>query len=72
MGQVDLRRIVLGGQKAKFDRYMNYGFERELYNVHETPHLNGTGIGFVDGYLMFNMAGYTPRTHSCLACKLLT
>jgi hypothetical protein len=71
LGQIDVRRVVLTGLKPKLDRYLTYGYERALHAVLRSQHVNGTGKGFVDGYLLFNMNGYNPRSHACLACKFI-
>jgi len=65
IGKIDIRRLVLAGKRKMLDRYLTYGFERGLYNVQQ----GWKGTGFIDGYLLFNMAGYSARTHACLACK---
>jgi len=65
IGKMDIRRLVTEGKQKEFHRYMLYGFERSLYNIHE----GWKETGFIDGYLLLNMAGYSARTHACLACK---
>ena len=67
LGQVDIRKIALSGKILQFDRYLLYGYEKGLNNVHFIS--NKTGKHYIDGYLLFNLAGYSLRTHACLACK---
>jgi len=66
-GQWDVRRIVLSGNQAEFDRYVTYGYERCVYNLRRVS--DESGKNFFSGYLLMNMAGYNTRIHGCLACK---
>ena len=67
LGQVDIRNLVLSGKITQFNRYLLYGYEKSLHNLHDIS--NKTGRNYIDGYLLFNLAGYSVRTHGCLACK---
>jgi hypothetical protein len=68
---MDVRRFVLTGLRPKLDRYLIYAYERLVNFALNSPHVNGTGKGFVDAYMLFNMNGFSRRTHSCLACEVL-
>jgi hypothetical protein len=68
LGQINVRRLILNGQREEIRRYIVYGFERAVLNMAKVS--NETGKEYIEGHLLFNMAGYNLRTHSCIQCEL--
>jgi hypothetical protein len=65
---MNFRKYVLAGKSAEVMRYIYYSFERSLANIQRVS--NETGVEYIDGDLLFNLAGYSVRSHACLPCEL--
>ena len=66
LGQMNFRKYVVAGKGHEVLRYIFYGIEKAERNVQKVS--NETGIMYIEGHLLFNLAGYNARTHACLGC----
>jgi len=62
----DIRKIVLRGEVNEIRNYFLYALERGVLNLHLISNL--TGQELIEGYLLFNLAGFNRRSHACTAC----
>ena len=63
---MNFRKYVLAGKGHEVVRYIFYVLERSEHNMRRVS--NETENMFIEGHLLFNLAGYNPRTHACLPC----
>lgn len=64
---MNFRKYVLAGRGHEVVRYIRYGLEKCEKNMQRVS--NETGIMYIEGHLLANLAGYNPRIHACLPCK---
>ena len=66
LGQMNFRKYVLAGKGHEVLRYIFFGIETAERKLSKIS--NETGVMYIEGYLLFNLAGYSSRNHACLPC----
>jgi hypothetical protein len=64
---INFRKFVLGGKGKDVMRYIFYAFESSENHIRNVS--KETGVEYIDGGLLFNLAGYSARTIACAACE---
>jgi hypothetical protein len=59
--------VFLSGLRPEISRYVDYGLEKGVQNLHVVS--NATGKEWIDGYLLFDLSGFNWKEHACVFCK---